>query len=81
MEQFSEFWVEVMYNKIPLNIKSINAILTLRYNPFQTPIIPKLKHDDFLGTNYEPSIDYIEIVLSQQSKKQLMKKIKKSQLL
>ena len=60
MERFSEIQVETMYDKIPLNTRSINAILTLRYNPFQTPIIPKLKHDDFLGTNYELSIDDIE---------------------
>ena len=81
MERFSEFWVEVMYNKIPLNIKSINAILTLRYNPFQTPIIPKLRHDDFLDTNYEPSIDYIENCIISTIKKTINEKIKKSQLL
>ena len=77
MEQFSEFWVEVMYNKIPLNIKSINAILTLRYNPFQTPIIPKLRHDDFLGTNYDPSIDYIENIIISTIKKTISEKNKK----
>ena len=49
-----------MYDNIPLNTQSINAILTLRYDPFQVPIIPKLEHSDFLTTNHEPSIDYIE---------------------
>ena len=76
MEQFSEFWVEVMYNKIPLNIKSINAILTLRYNPFQTSIIPKLRRDDFLGTNSEPSIDYIENCIISTIKKTINEKNK-----
>jgi len=66
-----------MHDKIPLNIKSINAILTLRYNPFQTPIIPKLKHDDFLGTNYEPSIDYIENCIISTIKKTISEKNKK----
>ena len=63
MERFSEIQVETMYDKIPLNTRSINAILTLRYNPFQTPIIPKLGHGDFITTNHEPSIDYVENII------------------
>ena len=62
MERFSEIQVETMYDKIPLNTRSINAILTLRYNPFQTPIIPKLEHGDFLTTNHEP-VSYTHLTL------------------
>ena len=77
MERFSEIQVETMYDKIPLNTRSINAILTLRYNPFQTPIIPKLGHGDFLTTNHEPSIDYVENIIISTIKKTISEKNKK----
>jgi len=77
VERFSEIQVETMYDKIPLNTRSINAILTLRYNPFQTPIIPKLGHGDFLTTNHEPSIDYVENIIISTIKKTITEKNKK----
>jgi len=77
VERFSEIQVETMYDKIPLNTRSINAILTLRYNPFQTPIIPKLGHGDFLTTNHEPSIDYVENIIISTIKKTISEKNKK----
>ena len=66
-----------MYDNIPLNTQSINAILTLRYDPFQVPIIPKLEHSDFLTTNHEPSIDYIENTIISTFKKIIDEKNKK----
>jgi asparagine synthase (glutamine-hydrolysing) len=66
-----------MYDKIPLNTRSINAILTLRYNPFQTPIIPKLGHGNFLTTNHELSIDYVENIIISTIKKTISEKNKK----
>jgi asparagine synthase (glutamine-hydrolysing) len=77
VERFSELQVETMYDKIPLNTRSINAILTLRYNPFQTPIIPKLGHGNFLTTNHELSIDYVENIIISTIKKTISEKNKK----
>jgi len=46
-----------------LNNESIKNILTLRYDPLQTPILPKKNFTQFQGTNEKPSLEKIESMM------------------
>lgn len=58
-------------NKNPPDPLAIVNILTLRYNPTIKPIITKLDWRDFIPTNLEPSLDFIESALQNPIKNQL----------
>ncbi|MEW6044191.1 MAG: asparagine synthase C-terminal domain-containing protein [Thermoproteota archaeon] len=60
-----------METNVKLNAKSIIDILTLRYDSTQKPLLPKLSSDDFLPTNYNPSIEYIQKTLEDQIKNKI----------
>ena len=48
------------FDNFNLEGRSISNILTVRYNPLQKPLLPKLTYKDFEPTNPQPSVDFIE---------------------
>ena len=47
---------------------TIVNILTLRYNPTQKPLLPKLSWNDFTPTNTNPSVDFIQKTMESEFK-------------
>tara|TARA_B100000029_G_scaffold514578_1_gene617968 strand:+ start:522 stop:1736 length:1215 start_codon:yes stop_codon:yes gene_type:complete len=47
-------------NSISLNIPSLVNILTLRYDPSQTPLLPKYSSNNFANSNEIPNLEKIE---------------------
>ena len=56
---------------------TITNVLTLRYDPTQKPLLPKLTWKDFTPNNLEPSIDFIERSIENSIKKEINHKEKK----
>jgi asparagine synthase (glutamine-hydrolysing) len=61
-------------NSYPINPLSITNILTLRYDPTQKPLLPKLDWHDFVSNEVTPSVDLIEKIITNTIKKQIPKK-------
>lgn len=53
---------------------TISNILTLRYNPTQNSILPKLKESDFTPTNPSPSLDFIQKTMENEIKNKIQNK-------
>lgn len=58
-------------NIIQLDPISISNILTLRYDPTQKPLLPKINVSDFQSSNVTPSIDFIEKTIQDNIKNQV----------
>lgn len=58
-------------NTIKLDPTSISNILTLRYDPTQTPLLPKISSKDLRNSNDAPSIDVIEKTICANIKNQI----------
>lgn len=58
-------------NTIQLNPTAISNILTLRYDPTQKPLLPKIGPQDFLSSNIIPSVDSIEKIIQTSIKNQI----------
>ena len=53
---------------------TISNILTLRYNPTQNSLLPKLKESDFTPTNQSPSLDFIQKTMENEIKNKIQNK-------
>jgi len=68
----------VVENKIgQLNPSTITNILTLRYDPTQQPLLPKLNSSNFVNSFTVPSIDHIEKLIQDSIKDKIDKNTKK----
>lgn len=54
-----------------LNPQAITAILTLRYNPFQKSLLPKLAWNDVVGKNTKPSNELLQKLVEDSIKSQI----------
>lgn len=60
--------MEININPDP---KAVMGILTLRYDPTQKPLLPQLTSKDFIPTNPNPSIDFIQKILENEIKNKI----------
>lgn len=56
--------------KYTLNLDSISVILTLRYDPYQKPLLPKLTWEDFLPKTH-PSLEQTEKIILEEIEERL----------